>query len=200
MIQAVNLYTAELRPRKRQISAAALLLVAASALAIVTAGGGWYRVQAGSLQQALATEQATNSRLLESIDQLGHQVEARKPDPTLETAIAQVTASLARRQSLLERVERLAYDRSEGFATPMSALARQVPEGLWLTRILLRSDQVLLAGRTRTGSRVPMYLEQLGGEPAFQGQVFGRFQLTRNDEHSWIEFQVATHRDGEEAP
>lgn len=198
MIQSVNLYTAELRPRTQQLSAAVLVLAVAIMLVAVTAGGGWYRVQADSLQQTLVAERTTNDGLLRSIDQLGAQVAARKPDPALEAAIERVTSALARRQRLLERVERLAYARSEGFATPMSALARQIPEGLWLTHILLRSDQVFLAGRTRAGSRVPVYLEQLGEEPAFQGQVFGRFQLTRNDEQPWIEFQVATRRDGKE--
>lgn len=199
MIQRVNLYTQEFQHASQKLAATTLLGVALVVLVGVAALGGWYRYQAGVMEADVADAQAANDRLLEAVNLLGEQVQMRRPDSALESALERVTNTLSRRQRLLDRVERLASSQAEGFATPMSALARQVPDGLWLSRIVLRQDQVSLQGATRQGSLVPVYLERLGEEPAFKGQVFGRFELNRGDDSPWIEFRVATRRDGEES-
>ncbi|MFW5823488.1 MAG: PilN domain-containing protein [Marinobacter sp.] len=197
MIQQVNLYTAEFRPRPQRLTATSGLLVVLVALLLVLAAGGWYRYEAAELEQSVTAEGASNDRLLQSVEKLTSELQGRRPDAQLEGAVERVTDTLARRQRLLERVERLASNPSDGFSAPMSALARQVPEGLWLTGLSLRPDRVSLEGRTREGNLVPVYLERLGQEAAFTGQAFGRFELGRSDDHPWIEFSVATRPDGE---
>ena len=88
-----------------------------------------------------------------------------------------------------------------GFSSPLSALARQVPQGLWLTHIRLDASNgaVGLVGKAQSGRLVPVYLEQLGDEPAFMGKTFGSFRLDREEDGRWIEFQVATDRNWEGA-
>ncbi|MFC4258408.1 PilN domain-containing protein [Marinobacter lacisalsi] len=197
MIQQVNLYKPEFRPSQQHMTAARVAMLAVVLLVLVLVAGGWFHYRAAGLEQSLQAERAGNEQIQQSIERMSSDIEGRRPDPQLELAVARVTDTLSRRQRLLERVERLANNRSDGFAAPMAALARQVPQDLWLTGLTLQQDQVSLQGRTRTGSLVPVYLERLGEEPAFTGQVFGRFELTRSDDHPWIEFRVATRRDQE---
>lgn len=197
MIQQVNLYKAEFRPRRQVMSATTVLLLAVVALALVLATGGWFRYQVVGLEQSLVAERSGNDRLQQSVTSMTEEIQGRRPDAQLESAVERVTATLALRQRLLNRVERLASNRTDGFAAPMAALARQVPEDLWLTGLRLHQDRVSLQGRTRAGNLVPVYLERLGEEPAFTGQAFGRFELGRSDDHPWIEFRVATRRDEE---
>lgn len=197
MIQQVNLYKPEFRPRRQRMTAVSVALMAGLVLALVLAAGGWYQYRAAGLEQTLQAERAGNAQIQQSIDRMGEEIQSRRPDPQLELAVERVTDTLSRRQRLLDRVERLANNRTGGFAAPMAALARQVPQDLWLTGLQLQQDHVSLQGRTRTGSLVPVYLERLGEEAAFAGQVFGRFELSRSEEHPWIEFRVATRRDEE---
>ncbi|GGY80882.1 PilN domain-containing protein [Marinobacter zhanjiangensis] len=197
MIQQVNLYKPEFRPSQQRITANNVALMAVVLLVVMLVAGGWFQYRAAGLEQAVQAEQAGNDQVRQSIERMNTEIDGRRPDPQLEQAVERVTDTLSRRQRLLERVERLANNRSEGFAAPMAALARQVPQDLWLTGLRLQQDRVSLQGQTRAGSLVPVYLERLGEEPAFAGQVFGRFELTRSDEHPWIEFRVATRRDEE---
>lgn len=135
------------------------------------------------------------------MEQLTGEVNARQPDPAVEAALESVTATLVRRQQLLGRVENLIATEAIGFSAPLLALARQVPQGLWLTQIRLdaRQGNVGLAGKAQSGRLVPVYLEKLGDEPAFAGKTFGSFRLDREEDGRWIEFRVATDTDGEVA-
>lgn len=201
IVQQVNLYTDELRPRREKLQAGAALAVLVFALFVIAAAAGVVRYQESELQaDTLALEQQ-NEQLRSSVEQLTNEVEARQPDPEVEAALERVTATLARRQRLLERVENLIATETTGFSSPLAALARQVPQGLWLTRIRLdaRQGDVGLTGRAQSGRLVPMYLEKLGDEPAFAGKTFGSFRLDREEDGRWIEFRVATDAGGEEA-
>jgi MSHA biogenesis protein MshI len=205
MRQQVNLYTAELRPRKQRLNARSALLLAALVVVVVLAFMAFGQWQVQKLEQRASQIERQNSQLQQAVDAMVAQVEARKPDPELEKALERVTQTISRRQRLLERVDSLANNNHSGFSSRMSALARQIPDELWLTTVTLESlpARLGLKGRTRAPERVPLYLEQLGEEPIFAGQTFRDFQLNRPDENDeaagdWVEFRVATEP-GEEA-
>jgi MSHA biogenesis protein MshI len=201
MIQQVNLYTDELRPRKETLQARMALSILALALVVIGVSAGVVRYQAWHLQAQVDTRQAQNDQLQRSVEQLTSEAEARQPDPDVEAALERVTSTLARRQRLLSHVEDLVTSEARGFSTQLSALARQVPQGLWLTHIRLDGHQgsVALAGGSQTGRLVPVYLERLSREPAFAGKTFGSFRLDREEDGRWIEFQVATDRNWKDA-
>ncbi|HBC33338.1 MAG TPA: fimbrial assembly protein, partial [Marinobacter adhaerens] len=76
---------------------------------------------------------------------------------------------------LLERVESLVLSEGRDFSPQLAALARQIPEDVWLTDVILESgpDKVTIEGSSRDGALVPRYLENLGDEAAFAGKTFG---------------------------
>ncbi|MEP3165359.1 MAG: PilN domain-containing protein, partial [Marinobacter sp.] len=186
-IQRVNLYTDDLRPRREKLQAGLAMSLLVLALVVIAGAGGVARFQASGLQAENSALQQQNEQLERSVAQLTREVEARQPDPDVEAALERVTAALARRQKLLDRVENLIATETTGFSSPLSALARQVPQGLWLTHIRLDASKgaVGLVGKTQAGRLVPVYLEKLGDEPAFTGKTFGSFRLDRGEDGRW---------------
>ncbi|MFO8141199.1 MAG: PilN domain-containing protein [Marinobacter sp.] len=199
MTQQVNLYTAELRPQKLYLNAlagVALVVLVAVALVGVMAYGHW---QSQQLQQQVDRLEQQNQSLEQAVASMTAQVQARLPDPELETALERLSETIARRQRLLNRVEGLTANNHHGFSGRLSALARQIPADLWLTTVRLQSvpATMSLEGRTRTADLVPHYLERLGDEPAFIGETFSGFRLQRPEQDAsrqWVEFRVATER------
>ncbi|HEY9118737.1 MAG TPA: PilN domain-containing protein [Marinobacter sp.] len=198
-VQRVNLYTDDLRPRQEKMQAGMAMSALVLALMVIAVAAGVARFQESGLQAENSALEQQNEQLERSVAQLTNDVEARQPDPEVEAALDRVTATLARRQKLLDRVENLIATETIGFSSPLSALARQVPEGLWLTNIRLDAtkDAIGLVGKAQSGRLVPVYLEKLGDEPAFMGKTFGSFRLDRGEDGRWIEFRVATDADGE---
>ncbi len=198
-MQEVNLYTQELRPRKERLQAGmlvSLVLVLVVGLAVTSAV---LRHGNGDLETRVAALESETQALKQSVARLSATVSARQPSPEIESALERVSATLVRRQKLLERVESLVLTGGGHFSPQMAALARQIPDDVWLTGIRLDAQPALVTieGRARSGALVPAYLENLGNEPVFTGQTFGAFRLTRPDEGRWIEFHVATERAGE---
>jgi MSHA biogenesis protein MshI len=201
--QQVNLYTPELRPTRQRLhagTAGALVGIVLVIVVVVMAFGRWHNQ---TLEQRVERLEQQNRNLEMAVTTMANQVQARQPDPGLEISLARITETIARRQRLLEQVEGLATQNHGGFSERLSALARQVPEDLWLTSVRLQSlpTAMRLEGRTRAAELVPSYLERLGGEPAFVGETFGDFRLQRPDDEAdrqWVEFRVAT-RPGEES-
>lgn len=206
MKQQVNLYTAELRPRKQRLKASTLLILLALVVLATAAFRGLGYWQNQKLEQQVAQVERQNSQLRDANEAMARQIDARKPDPELEKALQRVTDTLSRRQRLLQQVENLATNNHSGFSSRMAALARQVPGELWLTGLTLQSspERLRLTGRTRSPERVPLYLEQLGSEPIFAGQTFQDFELNRPDDEDeergdWVQFRVATEPGAEES-
>ena len=192
--QQINLYTDDLRPRKERLQAGGAVGLLGLALVILAGAAGFVRYQNAQLTDQIASRQHGVEQLEQTVEQLTQQAESRQPDPQVEAALGRVNDTLVRRQRLLTQVENLMSPDTTGFAAPLSALARQVPGGLWLTGIHLnaRNGNVELSGRAQAGRLVPAYLEALGEEPAFQGKTFGAFRLERDEDGRWIEFRVAT--------
>jgi MSHA biogenesis protein MshI len=192
--QPINLYAADLQPSREKLQAGAAAALLGLVLAILVAAGGFVRYQNAELTDQIAAKRQQVQSLEQTVENLTQEAESRQPDPQVEAALDRINETLIRRQRLLAQVESLMSEDTTGFSAPLSALARQIPGGVWLTRIRLNSQngKVGLSGRAQTGRLVPAYLEALGGEPAFQGKTFGAFRLERSAQGPWIEFRVAT--------
>lgn len=199
MILRVNLYTEELRPRRQKLQAGTALAIVGAGLLLVILAAGLVRYHNMDLDARVAGLEQQNRQLEQAVARLEGAVQGRQPDTDLQAQLADVTETLARRQRLLAKVESLVLSEDRRFSPGMAALARQIPEDVWLTGVTLAADadQVILEGRSRSGALVPLYLEKLGQEPAFAGKTFGAFRLSRVDEGPWIEFRVASQRTGE---
>ncbi|WP_341581309.1 PilN domain-containing protein [Marinobacter metalliresistant] len=201
MIQQVNLYTLELRPSQERLQAGGALAVLALGVVLVALLAGVVGYQNAGMAKQAATLEQQNTRLEQVVAELSEAVRSRQPDAEVEAALARVTEALSRRRRLLDKVESLVVSEGGRFSPQMAALARQIPENVWLTGVTLQSEpsQVTIEGRSRSGALVPLYLENLGEEAAFTGRTFGAFRLSRPEQGHWIDFRVSTRRTGEDS-
>lgn len=199
MIQQVNLYTEELKPRREPVQAVTAALVIAVALGLVCVAAIYTRMNQAHLQRQLADVTAVNQGLNDQVDRMAETIKTQQVDPQMVQDLSGVTANIERRKRLLMEVEKLVGTSQHGFSPFMTALARQAPDGLWLTGfgIDLSQDQVQISGSTRTASKVPLYLQHLGDEPAFSGRSFGHLNLQRDESEAWLDFTVATRQPSE---
>jgi MSHA biogenesis protein MshI len=199
MIQQVNLYTDELRPTKERLQAGTAIGVLLVGLVLVAFVAGFLTYENSVMANKASRLDRQNQQLEQAVAELSAAVQARQPDAEVERALDRVTQTLARRQRLLERVESLVLSEGRNFSPQLAALARQIPEDVWLTDVILESgsDKVTIEGRSRDGALVPLYLENLGDEAAFAGKTFGVFRLSRPEEGRWIDFHVSSKREGE---
>lgn len=195
MIQSVNLYTEDMRPRHNvltlnQISGAALLALVLVTLAVFYAG--WQADEAATARQSAEARVAV---LQADVTAAGERLQRRVEDPGLRLELEQLHAALQNHDDLVKRVERLAAYSTEGFSPLMLGLSRQAVDGVWLTALEVdrESGNLALDGLTRDGSLVPFYLEQLSREEAFAGRRFRYFRLDRpEDRADVLGFRVAT--------
>lgn len=199
MIQQVNLYTDELRPSKERLQAGTAVGVLLLGLLLVAFVAGFLTYENSVMANKASRLDRQNQQLEQAVAELSAAVQARQPDAEVGRALDRVTQTLARRQRLLDRVENLVLSEGRSFSPQLAALARQIPEDVWLTDVILESgsDKVTIEGRSRDGALVPLYLENLGDEAAFAGKTFGVFRLSRPEEGRWIDFHVSSKREGE---
>jgi MSHA biogenesis protein MshI len=199
MIQQVNLYTDELRPRKEKLQAGTAIGILVFGLVLVACVAGFFAYQNSVMATQASRLDHKNQQLEQVLLELAAAVRARQTDSEVEEALARVTQTLSRRQRLLERVESLVFSEGRYFSPQLAALARRIPEDAWLTGVILESDsdKVTLEGSSRDGALVPLYLENLSEETVFAGRTFGVFRLSRSEQGRWIDFHVSSKREGE---
>ncbi|MFE8072923.1 PilN domain-containing protein [Marinobacteraceae bacterium S3BR75-40.1] len=199
MIQDVNLYTEDLKPKKDPLTlerAVALVAVLAVLVVLAALWSQWSLSQLQARQQKLAANIATAQT---EVDSLSEKVAQQSESQALKQAVEQARLTLVHRNELAKRMENLTLSGTEGFSRYLEGLARQVTPGLWLTGVDISSAarHLELRGLARDGDLVPQYLQNLEQEPAFAGQRFGFFELERSDESAGLQFVVASQRPGE---
>ncbi|MDZ4253725.1 MAG: PilN domain-containing protein [Sulfuritalea sp.] len=147
-------------------------------LLAIIAGWAWHDM---SQREALAV--AAEAQLKAARAQVAAQLQAAttiKPSAQLLAEAENVEELLRRRESILRLLEGGAIGTTAGFAEYFRALARQAPEGLWLTGFSVAAGgDIRIEGRTLQAAAVPEYIGRLGREKAFQGKSFAALTMLR---------------------
>lgn len=179
MTQNINLCDPSLRVRRDLLGlepALAFVAVAVLCVAVAAFGARWSLARleplAAGSASALAAQQA-------AVQALAARAASSKPDTVLQAEIARVQRTLMHRRAALRALGEGSVDREGGFAGRLEALARQSIDGLWLTGVVLRQDDVLLKGRALTPSLIPVFVQRLDHEPSLQGRSFKALDVVR---------------------
>ncbi|MDD5248835.1 MAG: PilN domain-containing protein [Rhodocyclaceae bacterium] len=180
MSQQINLYDPALL-RKRELLTAANLAAAAVVLLLLV--GGWgavVRTHLGTLEsesQALAPQV---KGLQDQMIAMGKQLAERKPDPQLEADLASARDLLALRSALVVVLKKGVGAEAAGYAEYLRGLARQTPNGLWLTGLTISDGgaSMEIRGRMTDPALLPEYIRRLDAEPAFKGRAFAALTVT----------------------
>ena len=148
---------------------------------LLAAVASWMWADA-SRRQAQAV--AVDAQLKEVKAQVAAEMQAaaaRKPSTQLLAEVDTVEILLRRRESILRLLEGGVIGTTTGFAEHFRALARQTPDGLWLTgfSIAAGGSDIRISGSTLHAVAVPDYIGRLGREKAFQGKNFAALTMQR---------------------
>jgi hypothetical protein len=175
----INLYDASLKTRRDLLGAGPALAMVGAAVVCMALAIGWARGSATRLgpiaEDGAAGLQARQTALQAAAESSA----AKKPDPEVQNAVAAAQRSLLQRRAALQMLAASPIDREGGFAARLEALARQSVEGLWLTGMVLRQDDVVLKGRALQPQLIPLYVQRLDREPSLQGRAFKALEVVR---------------------
>jgi hypothetical protein len=179
MTHNINLYDASLKARRDLLAAGPALAMVGATVVCVALAVGWARDAAARLgpiaEQGAAALQARQAALQAAAESSA----AKKADPQVQNAVADAQRSLLQRRAALQMLAASPIDGEGGFAARLEALARQSVDGLWLTGMALRQDDVVLKGRALQPQLIPVYVQRLDREPSLQGRAFKALEVVR---------------------
>ena len=179
MTHNINLYDASLKTRRDLLGLGPALAMVGTAVVCMALAVGWARGAATRLgpiaEEGAAALQARQTALQAAAESSA----AKKPDPQVQNAVADAQRTLLQRRAALQMLATSPIDGEGGFAAQLEALARQSVEGLWLTGMVLRQDDVVLKGRALQPQLIPVFVQRLDREPSLQGRAFRALEVVR---------------------
>lgn len=180
MSAQINLYHPRFLKQRERLTLGNVLLAAAVLYAVLVLAGGWARREAATQADAAA---ATEAQLKVAKDAVAAATKSagRQANPQLIAEVASAEALLRRRGEIAQLLESGAVGSTGGFAEHLRGLARQVPEGLWLTGFSIGPGgrDMEIRGSMLDAAALPGYIRRLGGEKAFQGRSFASLTMNR---------------------
>ncbi|WP_417581159.1 hypothetical protein [Nitrincola sp.] len=192
--QEVNLYQAELHEKREQLTARHMASLVGIVLLLMLLYSGWTAYSLNSLKHE-------NQQLTTQLNQQRQTVTelASMARPEADPRLLQHTRRLEneiRHLRALRETALIPLDATEP-EQYLRGLARQKPDGLWITGIHLAAlgQDILLQGRVINAELLPIYIDLLGIEPAFTGLVFHTLEINQpTDETSGDDADALTFR------
>ncbi|MBS1208981.1 MAG: biosis protein MshI [Proteobacteria bacterium] len=132
-----------------------------------------YEAAAADAQSRLVAKQA-------QVKQHEQALTRRLPDPQVAARLS----ALHDEQEVLQRIDQALQagglpNQGRGASVWLYALARQPLSGVWLTGIQVHGESISLEGMALNAEAIPECLTRLNQLPAFQGQHFAAFEVSR---------------------
>lgn len=179
MSQNINLYDPALRLRRDLLGFEAVAVALGAALLVVVIGAGLAKRSLSSVEPIAAALNDELEAQHAAMQAAATQAATRRPDATLLAEVARAQQTLLQRRSALQNIGAGGIGTEGGFSGRLEALARQSVEGLWLTSLMLRQDDVLLRGRATQPALIPLYVQRLEHEASLQGRIFKALEVNR---------------------
>ncbi|WP_295759861.1 PilN domain-containing protein [Undibacterium sp.] len=179
MSQQINLYNPIFLKTKKALSALALLqsfgLITLGSLGVAL----YVSLQASDLQRSADTVSAQLRAVETQVSVLRVQNFGQEKNISLEAALAKTEAEIKAKQQIADVLQRRDFGNTQGYSSYMTAFARQIPSGLWLTgfTILGGGSEIALQGRTLKPELVALYVSQLKRESVMQGKGFSALKM-----------------------
>lgn len=179
MSQQINLFNPIFMKQRKVFS----LLTMLQALGMVVLGSvlfyafAWYQVG------RLDTQYAENLRQFEAeqarFAKFSAEYSPEQSNRLLRDEVQQLERQLAEQSNLVDTLKSGVIGNTVGYSQYMSAFARQVVPGLWLTGFKVSGDgtQINLNGAVTDGKLLPDYIQRLNRESSMQGKSFSALQM-----------------------
>lgn len=199
MAQQINLYQAAFRPQ-RWTFATLLPLGAAAGLILLLLFYVLMRWQTVPLRAELARLQQQQATSTQRAGELSKQFTVKVKDTQLEQEIVRLQAELESKRKTVQASTTDVTGNIKGLSPYMEGLARQRPQGLWLSGVTLGAGgtSIDITGSTLAPELVPAYIQRLAGEAVFAGVQFRTLTMERVEtDGAHIDFTLRT---GSEPP
>jgi hypothetical protein len=175
----VNLYDSSLRLRKDPLTlenaaAAVAVAVVVTGLLVLGARSSLSRTQAAA--ESVGNELEARQAAMRAV---AAKAGTNKADTALQAEVGRAQRILVHRRGALQALEGDQGGPTSGFAGRLESLGRQSIEGLWLTGLTLREEDVLLRGRAIDPALIPLYVQRLEQESSLQGRTFKALDVAR---------------------
>tara|TARA_R110001606_G_scaffold254366_2_gene402308 strand:- start:1044 stop:1655 length:612 start_codon:yes stop_codon:yes gene_type:complete len=191
MKSRINLYLPELQPKLEVLTLSFVLSIWFVSLTIF---GAIYFLSYSHEQEVfgeLTAVQNKKNELEGRLLVLSESLAARTEDPRLIATIESKQFDVRQKQRVIAELSGQERFKSNGFAGLMKGLAEHHQAGLWLTRIHLNEQQVVLEGGATDSSLIPKWVSSLSLTERFKGQEFSTTKLYRDD-NKQLNFTLAT--------
>lgn len=152
--------------------------------------------RSASLESHLHNYEERRAQLNSAIESIERQTKTAKPDPELVAKRNRLEEEQELLKRLRNRIEDIDSQSQSGFSTPLKSLANQRVDGLWLTRITIKGDDISLEGRTLEPRNVARLVNKLAEERFFAGRYFNELKIFRPEQGSSptevLEFRATT--------
>jgi len=181
MSAQINLYHPRFLKQRDLLTLSNVALAAGGLYAVLAAVGGWAWLDAAGHREAGAATEVQLKAARQQVDAATKAAAARKPSPQLIAEVEGAESLLRRRGEIARLLEGGVVGSTGGFSEYMRGLARQAPQGLWLTGFTIDSggSGIEIRGSTLNPDALPDYIRRLGSERAFQGRNFAALTMSR---------------------
>jgi len=176
----INLYHPRFLKQRELLTLGNVALATVVLYAALALAGGWAWRDAGARADAAAAMEAQLKVAKDAVEAATKSA-GRQANPQLIAEVAGAEAMLRRRGEIAQLLESGAVGSTGGFSLHLRGLARQVPEGLWLTGFAIGPGgrDMEIRGSMLDAAALPDYIRRLGGEKAFQGRSFASLTMNR---------------------
>jgi hypothetical protein len=177
--QQINLFDPALLRKRDWLALANVTVLALLLLVAVAVAATLVRRDVPSLTAQVAANDNQLKLLREQVVVLSQRAANRKPDQRLESELTENRLLLDARNAVLTALRQRMDPSAGSFSEYLRGFARQSVSGLWLTGIVVdaASQGMEIRGRTVDPALLPVYIQRMNKEPAFQGRAFSALKL-----------------------
>lgn len=195
MNQQINLYQPIFRKEKIVFSAQTIFWLSFGFLVLLLLWSFLISQRVGRLEAEYERQLAAEARAVEQLTELRRNTPPTEPGIELQETVERLDQHRTSLHQSLNALDRIVPAAEVDLSRRIDALARQIPEGLWLTRLELgdNGDRLVLHGRALAAPLVPRFIDALSAEPLMSGLGFSQVHVrAASDEIPGVVFTIST--------
>jgi hypothetical protein len=180
MSQQINLFNPIFLKQEKHFSAQTMLQSLAVILLcgiLLTVYSAYERSSLESNAKRVAAQwQATQNQLAKVSAEYG----PKKKDEALQARVQRAAEQVGAMQRVVAILRKGDFGNTDGYAGYMSAFARQIIDGVWLTGFTIEGagSDISIQGSALRPALVPTYLNRLKSEPVMHGASFSTLEMS----------------------
>ncbi len=148
-------------------------------------------------KQKLNAARVQRAKVVEVVKQL-EAVPDKQVDDELQGTVDKLAERVNNTGELVALLSSEKVDDHSGFSRYLKAIAQKVPKGIWLTRIIIADEGVLLRGKSKSATMVAGFAHDLQDTEPFSTVEFKRIDIDRDKTKGTVVFDIATSKEMEE--